>query len=49
MWFVFVKVFLSKDTMRFDKKGKSNLRFIGPFEIVDLVGSVAYWLSLPLQ
>ena len=33
--------------MRFGKKGKLSLRFIGPFEILSRVGEVAYKLALP--
>ncbi|XP_070018376.1 uncharacterized protein [Nicotiana sylvestris] len=32
--------------MRFGKKGKLSPRFIGPFEILDQVGEVAYRLAL---
>ncbi|KAL9683707.1 hypothetical protein QQ045_015535 [Rhodiola kirilowii] len=34
--------------MRFGKKGKLSSRFIGPFEILEIVGNVAYRLALPL-
>jgi len=33
--------------MRFRKKGKLSIRFIGPFEILSHVGEVAYKLALP--
>ncbi|XP_022030716.1 uncharacterized protein LOC110931639 [Helianthus annuus] len=33
--------------MRFGKKGNLSPRFIGPFEITECVGSVAYRLKLP--
>ena len=33
--------------IRFDKQGKLSPRFIGPFEILERVGIVAYWLALP--
>ena len=35
--------------VRFGKRGKLSLRFIGPFEILERVGIVAYWLALPLS
>ena len=33
--------------VRFGKRGKLSSRFIGPFEILDSVGTVAYQLVLP--
>ncbi|KAM6553985.1 hypothetical protein CsatB_014747 [Cannabis sativa] len=36
-----------KGIMHFRKKGKLSPRFIGPLEILDKVGQVAYRLALP--
>ena len=36
-----------KGVMRFGKRGKLSPRYIGPFEILRIVGDVAYELSLP--
>ena len=33
--------------VRFSKRGKLSPRFIGPFEILERVGTVAYQLALP--
>ena len=33
--------------MRFRKKGKLSPRFIGPYEIIEKVGPMAYILALP--
>ena len=44
---VFLKVMPKKGMVRFGKRGKLSLRFIGPFEILERVGTVAYRLALP--
>ena len=36
-----------RGVVRFGKRGKLSPRFIGPFEILEMVGTVAYWLALP--
>ncbi|KAL4310085.1 hypothetical protein GQ457_01G035390 [Hibiscus cannabinus] len=46
---VFLKVSPWKKVMRFGRKGKLSPRYIGPYEIVERVGSVAYRLLLPLE
>ena len=33
--------------VKFDKSGKLSLRFIGPFKILEMVGTIAYSLALP--
>ncbi|XP_074311713.1 uncharacterized protein LOC141647434 [Silene latifolia] len=36
-----------KGVMRFRKRGKLSQKYIGPYEILDRVGEVAYPLALP--
>ena len=43
---VFLKVMPKREVVRFSKRGKLLPRFIGPFEILERVGTVAYWLAL---
>lgn len=46
---VFVRLALYKHVMRFYKKGKLVLRFVRPFEVLELMGKVTYWLALPMS
>ena len=44
---VFLKVMPKRGVVRFGKRGKLLLRFIGPFEILKRIGTFAYRLALP--
>ena len=44
---VFLKVIPKRGVVRFGKRGKLSPRFIGPFEILERIGTVAYRLALP--
>ena len=44
---VFLKVSPLRGVMRFGKKGTLSPRFIGPFEITQRVGKLAYRIALP--
>jgi hypothetical protein len=46
---ILLKVSPWKGIMRFRKKGKLSPRFIGPFEITERIGNVAYRLDLPQE
>ena len=43
---VFLEVMPKRGVVRFGKRGKLASRYIGPFEILKRVGTVAYWLAL---
>ncbi|GJY49005.1 putative reverse transcriptase domain-containing protein [Tanacetum coccineum] len=45
--YVLLKVSPWKGVVRFGKKGKLAPRFVGPFEIIEKVGPLAYRLDLP--
>ena len=44
---VFLKLMPKRGVVRFGKRGKQLPRFIGPFEILERIGTVAYRLALP--
>ena len=44
---VFLKVSPWKKVLRFGRKGKLSPRFIGPYEVTERIGQVAYRLALP--
>ncbi|XP_074301278.1 uncharacterized protein LOC141632651 [Silene latifolia] len=44
---VLLKVSPMKGVMHFGKRGKLSQEYVGPYEILDRVGEVAYRLALP--
>ena len=46
---VFLKVSPWRKVLRFGKKGKLSLRFIGPYEVLERIRPVVYRLELPLE
>nr|GEZ39194.1 putative reverse transcriptase domain-containing protein [Tanacetum cinerariifolium] len=38
-----------KGVVRFGKRGKLNPRYVGPFKVLDKVGTIAYKLELPQE
>ena len=46
---VLLKVSPMKGVMRFGKKGKLSPKYVGPYEILQRIGKVAYRLALPMD
>ncbi|GKE75911.1 putative reverse transcriptase domain-containing protein [Tanacetum coccineum] len=46
---VMLKVSPWKGVVRFGKRGKLNPRYVGPFKVLEQVGSVAYKLEIPQE
>ena len=44
---MYLKISPMKGVVRFGKKGRLSPRFVGPYEILQRVGKVAYLLKLP--
>ncbi|WMV08394.1 hypothetical protein MTR67_001779 [Solanum verrucosum] len=44
---VYLKISPKKDVMRFGKRGKHIIRYVGPYQILRHFGKVAYELDLP--
>ena len=38
---------LKREVVRFGKREKLSLRYIGHFKVLEMVGTIAYWLALP--
>ncbi|KAL2224635.1 UNVERIFIED_CONTAM: Transposon Ty3-G Gag-Pol polyprotein [Sesamum indicum] len=46
---VFLKISPWREILRFGKQGKLSLRYIGPYEIIERIGPLAYRLALPAE
>ena len=44
---VFLKVMPKRGVVRFGKRGNLSPRYIGPYKILERVGTISYWLALP--
>ena len=44
---VFMKVMPKRGVVKFDKQRKLSLRYIGPLEVLEMVGTISYRLALP--
>ena len=44
---MFLKVWIIKIVMRFGRKGKLSPRYVGPFEILEKIDTLAYQVTLP--
>jgi hypothetical protein len=47
--FIYLKVSPMRGTRRFKVKGKLEPRYVGPFQVLDRNGELAYQLELPPQ
>ena len=43
----FLKVSPMRELSRFGKKGKLSMRYVGPFKVLERIGTLAYRLALP--
>ena len=46
---IFLRVSPTKGVMRFGRRGKFSPRYIGPFQVLERKGEVAYKITLPLE